>query len=516
MHRLVIALTTLLTLTAGAYLAGYVLLFSGSTDRAASLVPADAAVYVNAYLQPSAGQQANLSDLIGRLPGFADEATLDDKVDQIVQNVVAGTGLDYRTDLKPWLGDQVAAAAWPSAEDATVQRTVVIVDVKDEALMESALADVAERQGESFTEETHDGVTLHVGTATAWAVIAEMLVVSDSADVVRSVIDTQSGSPSLGSLPEFRAAMASIPSDHLAAAYVSLPRLLDGAEPAGLTTVAAALIADRAGLRVTAVAPLPTAGEGTRAPASAATEAAGTTTLAEWMGPETVVEITIFGLADLLGEVESAAAGTPLGEQLATLRIGLAFGFGLDMDADLLPLLDGETAIALDAVSDGPPSGRLLLRPSDFDAASAAVERISGALVDAGGSRTIEETDAGDVTVLDVPQLGRFAYAIADEVIVLGLNVEDVAVAAAVGGSGDSLAATERYEAAFEPIGGRAGSEAYADVALLLESLGVAETLPDDARGILSRLGTFAATTRLSDDRIEFRAVLTVDDGGTQ
>ena len=516
MHRLVIALTTLLTLTAGAYVAGYLLLFSGSTDRAASLVPADAAIYVNAYLQPSAGQQANLSDLIGRLPGFADEATLDDKVDQIVQNLVSGTGLDYRNDLKPWLGDQVAAAAWPDPEDAAVQRTVLIVAVEDEELMESALADVAARQGESFADETYGGVTLHVGSTTSWAVVAQMLVVSDSPDPVRSVIDTQSGSPSLAALPEFRAAMADIPADHLGAAYVSLPRLLDDAEPAGLTTVAAALVADRAGLLVTGTAPLGDGEDGASASGAARPEASEATTLAEWMSRETVVEVTVLGLTDLLDEVEAAAAGTPLGEQLATLRIGLAFGFGLDMDADLVPLLDGETAVALDGVAGAAPAGRLLLRPRDPDAAVAALERISAALVDAGGTRTTEGTEAGDVTVLDVPQLGRFAYAVADGVIVLGLNAEDVSVASAVRDSGESLAATEAYGAAFEPIGGRAGSEAYADVALLVEALGLAETLPDDARGILSRLGTFAATTRVSDNHIEFRAVLTVHDGGTE
>ena len=74
------------------------------------MAPAKSAVYVNVYLQPSTGQQMNLAGLIGRLPGFADEASLDEKVDQIVDNLLSETGVDYRTQVKPWLGDQVAIA----------------------------------------------------------------------------------------------------------------------------------------------------------------------------------------------------------------------------------------------------------------------------------------------------------------------------------------------------------------------------------------------------------------------
>ena len=516
MHRLVIALTTLLALTAGTYLAGWILVFGASADRAAALVPANAAAYVNVYLQPSAGQQMNLSELIGRLPGFADEATLDDKVDQIAQNLLAGTGFDYRIDFKPWLGDQVAAATWADDEDPAVQRAVAIVDVKDPAAMESSLADLAERQGESYATETYRDVTLRVGTATSWAVVAQMLVVSDTVDAVRSVIDTQSGSPSLASLAEFRAAMDGIPTDHLAAAFVNVRELAaaggDAEAAAGFTTIAAALVADADGLRLSGVAPRPTGpAEGTAAPAPAAD---GPSTLARWMPAGTVAEVAFFGLAGILADAEAAAAGTPLGEQLSTLRLGLAFGFGIDLDTDILPLLDGETGVALTGIDPAGVHGHLVLRPSDVDTAAAALERMAESFVDAGGSRTVERTAALDVTIVDVPQLGPVAYATVDDAIILGLSVDDVAAAATARADGTTLAASARYEAAFEAIGGRAGSEAYADVPALVEGVGLADTLPDDARAILSRLGTFAATVRASGDHIEFHAVLTIDDAG--
>nr|MBA2265619.1 hypothetical protein [Chloroflexota bacterium] len=66
MHRLVIALVTLIGLVGALVVAGYLLFFSTGTDRAAALAPANTAVYVNVYLQPSTGQQMNLAALIGR------------------------------------------------------------------------------------------------------------------------------------------------------------------------------------------------------------------------------------------------------------------------------------------------------------------------------------------------------------------------------------------------------------------------------------------------------------------
>jgi hypothetical protein len=515
MHRLVVALTTLLALTAGTYVAAYVFLFSGASDRAAGLVPDDATAYARVYLQPSAGQQANLSDLIGRLPGFADEATLDDKIDEIVQNLLAGAGLDYRGDLKPWLGDQVAVATWPDAEDPDVQRMVAIVDVTDSDAMSSALADLAARQGVTFTEESHDGAALHVSSTTTWALVDEMLVVSDTADPVRAVIDTSAGGPSLGSRPEFVDAMASIPADHLAAAYVDLARLAaGGGEDAAGThafgPVAAALIAEPDGIRVAAVVSRGAdAGGPSGQPIRTANDAS---TLAAWMHAETVAQVVVRDLAAILTDAESAAAGTAIAEQLNTVRAALAFGFGLDLDADVLPLLDGETALVIDNLAGGVPAGQLLLRPLDFDAAAGALARISDALVEAGGSRSAEEVNGVQVTLLDVPTLGRVAYATDDDVIILGLTAEDVTRAADVHDGDLTLATNERYEAAFEAIGGRTGHEAWADVPRLLEQLGIAETLPEDARAILAQLGTLAATTRMTDDSLEFHAVLTVED----
>lgn len=521
MHRLVIALTTLLGLTAAGYIAGYLLLFGGSTDRAAGLVPANAAVYVNVYLQPSAGQQMNLAGLIGRLPGFADDASLDEKIDQVVQNVLSGTGIDYLSELKPWLGNQVAAASWFTDDEPALQRAVAIVEVKDQAAMKSSLEELAERQGESFSDETYQGVVMRVGTMSAYAVVAEMLVLSDSADGIRAVIDTHAGGANLAARADFRESMNRLPQDHLAAFFVDLAALADGAGmgagPGGFTTASAALVAERDGLRLSGSAPLPARAEAGDASPDLGAE---TSTLADWMPADTIAEVTIFGLRGILADAEAAASGTPEGEQLTdaltTLRAVAAFGLGIDLDADVLPLLDREAALALTGIEGDMPRGQLLLRPDDADAAAAMLDRIAERLVASGGSRRVEDSDGVEITIVGVPQVGDVAYASVDGVLILALSAEDVRAAVQAHEAGSSLGAGEAYQRTFELAGGRAGNEAYVDVGGLLQLFGVTEALPDDARAILDRIGSFGVTAPSRDDQIEFHAVLTIDEVGAE
>ena len=64
----------------------------------------------------------------------------------------------------------------------------------------------------------------------------------------------------------------------------------------------------------------------------------------------------------------------------------------------------------------------------------------------------------------------------------------------------------------FEVAGERAGTEAFVDIGAVVGLLGLVVDLPDDARDILSQIGTFGFTAPSRADQIEFHAVLTVDE----
>lgn len=520
MQRLVVAVVTLIGLTGAAFIAAHFLLFSAATDRAAALAPANSAFYVNVYLQPSTGQQMNLGGLIGRLPGFADDASLDEKVDQVVQNLLGGTGIDYREQVKPWLGDQIALAAWPTDGDPTNPTVVVIVEVKDRAAADAAVADLASQGGATLAPQTYQGVELQVAEDGAYAFVAEMLVIGPSAAGVEAVVDVQAGGDALSDRADFRSTMADLAADHLASVFVDLAALAESTDTAdelsSVSTAAAALVAETDGLRLSGSAPFDVDGAGSSAGAGFAL-GSEPSSLVEWMPEDTIAELVVFGLRQALESAEEAAASTPDGQELTgaldTFRALAAFGLGIDIDADLLPLLDREVGIAITGFDGALPSGQILLRPEDPEAAAATLGRIVDSLTEAMGARERVETVADvEITTLSLPDIGEVAFAITDGIVILGPGADDVTAALDAHAGGEALASTDAYVRTFEVAGERAGNEAFVDIGALVALLGLDADLPDDARDILSQIGTFGFTAPSRNDEIEFHAVLTIDE----
>jgi hypothetical protein len=517
MHRLVVALVTLIGLTGAVVVGAYLLLFAAGTDRAARLAPADTAVYVNVYLQPSAGQQMNLSGLIGRLPGFADEASLDEKVDQIVQNLLAGTGIDYRAQLKPWLGNQAAVAVTPDLTGASPDgELVLIAEVKDREAAEQAVADLVADAGTSVATQAYEGIEISVASDAAYAFVDDMLVIGADTTAVEAVIDVSRGADALADRADFRDTMTDLPADHLAAAFLDLAALARSADAEeqleAVSTAGAVLVAERDGVRLSGSAPFDRDGA---TPSARAGFALGSepSSLVDWMPSDTLAEVVVFGLRQTLEDAEAAAAGTPDGEELLgaldTFRAIAAFGLGIDIDADLLPLLDREVAIAFSGFAGDRPSGQLLLRPDDPAAAEASLARIVERLGRIGAETTTEDIGDVTVTVLVLPEIGELAYTVSGGIVVFGLGAGDVVAAIEARETGTSLGQSQAYRDTFDLAGTRAGNEGWVNVGALVGLMDPAE-LDGDARDILERIGTFGFTVPSRDDQIEFHAVLTV------
>lgn len=520
MQRLVVALTSLITLAGAAVVGGYLLLFDASADRAAAVVPADTPLYLNVYLQPSAGQRMNLEALVARLPGFADTATFDEKVDQVVQNLFSAAEVDYLTEIKPWLGNQIAIAATPGSADPAEVDFLLVADVKDRPAAEAALEERAAASGSEATSETYEGVELITADEGAYAFVGEMLVFSGAAEELRAAVDVERGAvPSLADEPRFRDAMAALPTDHLASGYVDFTALAAAAEapthPSGFSVGSFVLVAEQDALRIAGQAPFDAeaADEATR---EALAAQGAEPTLADWMPADAQVSAILFGVQAGIEAAEQAAGETPDGQSFAETLNGIrglaALGFGIDLDADLLSLLDGEVGVALTGISaDGSlPQGQLVVRPTDPDAAQRSLDRIREQL-EGRGAETSEREAAGTTIVsVSLPELGELSYAVVEGVLVIGLTADDVAAALEAHAAGETLGASEAYRESFALAGRHAGSELYVDFGSLVESVGSAEEIPADAREILGALGSLAVSVPADADSIEFHAVLTV------
>jgi hypothetical protein len=512
MHRLVIALTSLLALAGAATVAISLFLAGAGADQAARLAPADTALYVNVLLQPASGQRAQLAELTSRLPGFADASSLDAKIDQVAQNLLGQAGVDYSEQIEPWLGDQVGLALGAEGLVAGEPRGVVLVTVRDEEAAATALGGLVP----DAESRTYEGVELHVAPDASWALVGGLLAAGATPDEVEAVVDVARGaSPALADDAEFRAAIERLPPDRVGTFYADLAALSGGAvADAGFSVAAGALVLDGRGLRFegSAAFDAEAADEQARAAFALAGEPSS---LVDWMPADSQAELVFFGLRQALEGAEAAAADAPEGEALtealATVRTLAAFGLGIDLDADVLPLFDREVAVAVSGLDSGTPHGQLLLRPSDPDAAAEMLERITEGLEAAGASVEVTEGERASVTVIEMTGFGQAAYALVDGIVIVGLETADVEAAIDAHDSGDTLAATEAYRRTFELAGDRAGNEMWVDVAAIVDATGVAETLPIDVRDILNQIGAFGLTAPARDDAFHLRAVLTVE-----
>jgi hypothetical protein len=519
-QRLVIALTTLLSLTAATVIAGYLFVFAAQPDRAARAVPEGTAFYVTAYLQPSTGQKLNLAELMSRVPGFTDRDALDQKIHEITARFLREAGIDYEGDVRPWLGNQIALSVRPDGVDPERASVLVVIDVKDRPAAEQALGRLADGMELAPRDEMHEGAAISVAEDASWALLDDVLLVGSSADAVRAGLDADAGrTSSLADSSAFRRAMEQVAPDHLAAIYADLEAFGTSAgftdQLGGYSTASLALLVEPDGLRLEGSAPFD---------GDAASEHAGEafalstepSSLAEWMPPETQAELVIFGLSQSIRAAEEQLGGEAGGDEvvdaLSQLRAVAALGLGISVDEHVLPLFDRETAIALTGLEGELPRGQLLLRPSDPAAAVAALAEMRAALEERGAAVEEDEVEGHPITTVEIPDLVSVAYAVDEEVVVIGFASEDVAAALAAHADGDSLAATQRYRDAWELAGERGGNELWLDAAALVDAAGDELGVTGEARDILLQAGALAMTApaRPDESRSEFHVVLTV------
>ena len=524
MHRVVIAATTLLALIGAVLVVAYLFIFGAATDRAAAIAPGRSLAYASVYLTPSTGQQMRLADLLTKLPGFSDRNALGTKIDELAQRFLGDTGLDYRADVKPWLGDEVALAVIAEGTGSgSTNGTLVIAAVRDEPAARAAVARIVQKANGTTSSETYNGVAVTVargsaGQAGSFAILEGMLLAGSDQATLHAAIDAAQGrAASLADTDAFRRATQALPTDRLALAYLDISGAATAGGQSALASgyhgAALALVARSDGLQMTGRAPFDAASADASARANFALggEPAG---LPSWMPASTHAELVFFGARQTFDAVVAQLGSTPGGEQaqqtLTQLRALAALGLGIDLDRDLLPLFDHEAAVAVQELGSTTLHGQVLVRPSDGAAGVDALKRITESLRGRGSEVTEQQVAGTSVTTLAVPQVGRVAWAAQDGVILLGLTPEDVAAALEAHASDATLGAAAGYRSTFEIAGGHGGNEIYLDSAGALPWLEGVVNLPSDARDILTHVGAAAIAIGAHENELEIHATVTV------
>ena len=371
-------------------------------DDALALVPADAALYVNAFLEPPGDQGDALEALLERFPKVesAEDARQDlfDLFDEELEEL----NITFEEDIGPWLGHQVSF--YMSAEDIENEpRLAVFVAVEDQGAAERAIEQVEESEEaedvEPPEEKSYEGIDYDLyddgveGDPFALGLVRRHLVFATE-DGFKDVVDASLSTDNLAASERYRESFRGLPEENVASMYLDGGAFIEAMSASGeIPPSQAGFFEDFAGTEPTASV------------LSLSSDSISFQSSAE-VSP--FLTFATFGLAsagsDLLGGVPGsawAAIGVPdLGDAISgfidffgqmglpgTDRQTIAREFknqtGLDLDEDVLSWM-GDAALFVQGRTLEDLSGGLILETSDPATTSATLDRVAVLLGEAG------------------------------------------------------------------------------------------------------------------------------------
>jgi hypothetical protein len=453
---------------------------------AVGYMPSDTVQYGEYRLDLPGDQRQKLAAYLSKLPGFADQAAIQPKLNEVFDRIVAAASNNSQTftnDIQPWFGGQIGVGSGPidvssleSAQGGPVMmgglgNQLVVVTITDPAKARAWVEKVA---GSSATTSDYGGATLYTAGAQA-AAVTDKVLIGGSEKAVKAAVDTK-GQGTLASNATFKAAFSSVSRDYvvfsvvdyrsavtsvvnLAAPSAGLQRSVNDAILGFVPTWLASYVRFEDDAIVGEVAyPSIDIGFGARNRTSTLSGHAPASTL-------------FYGESHDVGAAIKAA----FDKLRAIPELNSTFG-QIDQSAGLIGGLDGlfgwwgDTAVAIGPNADGSIGGGLLIAPTDVAAARKTFATLRSFIVLGGAQAGIKLTDQahGDATVTVIDFSGalaasggvppgvkaEIAYTVTDNLVVVGYGASYVD-AVLDAGPGKSLADDARFKA----LVGRVGAE---------------------------------------------------------
>jgi hypothetical protein len=192
-----------------------------STPEALQYIPSDAALVVELRMDLPGDQMQALGNLLAHFPGFQDQSTLPEKIDEALSRLVEkvpGSSTDYRTEIKPLLSGPtfIGVRSFEDMQTSGDPKNFVVI-----ATTNGSASCGTTFEGQTLTNETYNGVELSLGGEgkAACAVDGRFFVVGDPAGV-KSAIDAHKGGTGLDKSARYAAARAGLGLDRLATLYI--------------------------------------------------------------------------------------------------------------------------------------------------------------------------------------------------------------------------------------------------------------------------------------------------------
>ena len=198
-----------------------------SSSSAASLAPAGAVVYGEATLDPDEDQQAAIDALIEKFPG---EGSAGERIRGLLEQAFdkSGTGLSYKQDIEPWLGDK-AGFFVSSLTPGSSASGAFMVATDDEGKAKDAIDKAAKDDGKPASYKGHDYVTFSEGAA---GVLDGWVVLGNEAGF-KAAVDTAEGGAQIGDDDAYKKALDGAPGQRLGFVYLNTPAFADQLSKSG-------------------------------------------------------------------------------------------------------------------------------------------------------------------------------------------------------------------------------------------------------------------------------------------
>ncbi len=524
-------------------------------------VPENSITYAELRLDLPGDQRAELAEFLAKFPGFADQAALETKLDEVLDELVREATEGEQTfsaDIKPWFDGEIAIASGPLAGDTDPsdgpvmfgQHALALVSIKDEALARAWFDEIL-TEGTRTESETYNGTEILTYSGpddlAAFAIVGGDVAIAGDPASVKAAIDTK-GDSGFADQPDAKAAFASFDDDSIAFGYLATGQLveasmdlLEGIESAPpFSDQMAAFIPDWTAFRVRVEGDA-LEFDGTTAPVEGAPgpDTDHANGVAAWAPPSTIalgagndVGATV---AETLEWYKTQPGMSDITEQIegVTGLLGGVDGLtGWMGDTGIVVAVDGET-----------PEGGLVSIPTDaakarqvftslksFIALGGAQMGITTAEEEYGGATittiTIEDPESLAGMAGELPTEGAefpfdrisIAFTATDDVVVIGSG-PDFVKAVLDAGPGLSLADADRYQTAVGRVGAQHSGVSFLDVTGVrtlieahLDELSAEERAEyvESIQPFLTPFDTFAAATVVGGDVNASHAALIV------
>jgi hypothetical protein len=525
-------------------------------------VPSGAVVYGEVRLDLPGDQRQQVGEFLSKFPGFADQAALDAKLDEVLDRLVADASKDKQTftkDIKPWFDGELAFSVGPLPDPKSLTgsggmdtgNALVLLSVKDPAAAQAWFDAAFKEAGAATSTETYGSTTITVFTGSdgpkgAFAIIDGKVAVAGQLDAVKAAIDTK-GSGGFAADPAAKQALGAADGDHLGFVFVDLKSLLDwtstlatqvgGAATSPVSDTLRGFVPDWGAywLRV----------EGDAIVMESTAPKAATT-----LGP------TQDRASDVAKHVPSSAIALAVSHDtgktlqqvldlykseasLKTVTDAIDQGLGALGGADNAIGWIGDTGVVVNRAGDAVEGGLVIL-PTDAKAASSfftSVKNLASLSGVAGVTFREEDHDGATISVASfdipglmgaagsaVPQLGalpldkvELAWAVTDDVVVIGSGPEFVKHVLDTTDA-TSLASNDRYKALMDRVGTGTNS-LFVDLAAIR---GLAEgvmgdvdasalkSYRSDVQPFLAPLDALAASSSVGGDLTSSTLIITV------